>query len=282
MHKNKVSTFKNRISNVLHNLVKHNFNLHSQEHPQEQLQNANISEPLMKKSVADARTLVLKFGTNAITTDNRVDEGKLDQIAAEVKLLKLAKKDVVIVSSGAVACGMELNKLQIRPAEIEELQLLSAEGQPLLMHKYRIAFSKYSLGVLQVLTTHHHFSTYQERENAINGLRLAFAKKNKIPIFNINDFFTKEELMPKFKDHTFTDNDPLAALVTKYLKADALVILSNAGKLGSGGETSKKKAIDTATTSGAIVAICKFEDLHSALIGENIGNIYSPRNIPAW
>jgi len=278
MHKSKVSTLKNRISSVLHKMIKRNVDLHPQEH----LQNSNISEPLMKKSIADAKTIVLKFGTNAITTDNRIDEDKLDQMAAEVKLLKLAKKNVVIVTSGAVACGMEINNLQVRPVEVEELQLLSAEGQPLLMHKYKTAFSKYSLGVLQALATHHHFSTPQERENAINGLRLAFAKGNKIPIFNINDFFTKEELMPKFKDHTFTDNDPLAALVTKYLKADALVILSNAGNLGSGGGTSKKKAIDMATTSGAIVAICKFEDLHSALIGENVGNIYPPRDSPAW
>ena len=228
-----------------------------------------------KTRIRASFTYVLKFGTNAITTNNRVDETKLDRIAALVKKMKDEGKNIVIITSGAIACGMEINKITEKPKDIDELQDLAAEGQILLMERYRKAFSKYNIGVWQILLTHHNFSTQKERTNVISRIERAW-QRGKVPILNTNDPVTKEELLPvngKNQD-TFSDNDPLAAIVTKNLGADCLVIVSDKGRLGSGGRNSKIRAIKIARKNGALVAICRFDNLAALLNGKKCGEIF--------
>ena len=231
-----------------------------------------IEEKIIRKKIADAKTIVLKFGTNSITKNNRVDDKKLREIARIVNELKNLNKNVVIVSSGAVACGMEINNISDRPKDVSELQDLAAEGQPILMEKYRKAFEKYKIGVWQLLLTHHNFSTAMERTNLIVRIKSAF-EKGKIPIVNTNDPVTKEELVPINGEFSFTDNDPLAALVAKFIEADLLLVVSDPGSLGKGGEKSKKKAAKIANSANCIFGICKFEEVNEFLKGKSVGTI---------
>lgn len=234
----------------------------------------NRNEEEFRKKILESKTIVLKFGTSSITTNNRIDEEKIEKIARLVSKL-IDRKNIVIVSSGAVACGMEENNLITRPSDVNELQDLAAEGQPILMEKYRKAFKKYdnNLSVWQILLTHHNFRSEAERMNLIARIKSAF-KKRKIPIINTNDPVTNEELVPK-DGISFTDNDPLSALVAKTIEADLLVIVSNPGNLGTGGKNSKIKAIKIAKSHPSmIVGICKFEELESFLNGEKVGDIY--------
>jgi glutamate 5-kinase len=232
-----------------------------------------IDEDIIRKKIVKAKTIVLKFGTNSITNNNRVDDKKLEEIARIVKEMRNLEKNLVIVSSGAVACGMEVNNIFKRPKDVGELQDLAAEGQPILMEKYRRAFEKYKIGVWQLLLTHHNFSTNMERVNLIARIRSAF-EKGKIPIINTNDPVTKEELVPVNGEFSFTDNDPLAGLVARFIEADLLLIVSNSGNLGSGGWKSKKKAIEIAKKSNCIVGICEFESVGEFLKGKKVGGVF--------
>jgi glutamate 5-kinase len=233
-----------------------------------------INEEILREKVTEAKTIVLKFGTNSITINNRVDDGKIEEIARIVKELRDLEKNVAIVSSGAVACGMEVNNIFERPKDVGELQDLAAEGQPILMEKYRRAFEKYKIGIWQLLLTHHNFSTRMERDNLIIRIRGAF-EKGKIPIINTNDPVTKEELVPINGEFSFTDNDPLAGLVARFIEADLLLIVSDPGKMGKGGEESKRRAIKIAKKyDKCIVGICKFDEIREFLNGKSVGSIF--------
>ena len=209
--------------------------------------------------VKESKTMVIKIGSNSIADDFRLNKKIISLIAKTVSNLMDLGKRVAIVTSGAVVVGMEKNNLKNRPEDTDELQDLAAEGQHTLMTEYEKAFSRYNIGVWQILVTHHNFSTREERENITRRINRAFSK-GKVPIINTNDPATKEELIP-VTQYSFSDNDPLSAIVAKNVKADLLMIFSDKGNLGKGGVESKMKAINIATKGGAAVIISKIEEI---------------------
>ncbi len=118
---------------------------------------------------------------------------------------------------------MESGKLNERPKNILKLQLLSGEGQVILMKNYGELFKKENIRVAQVLLTHHNFDTQKEREAILNIFE-AYLKERIIPIINENDLINKEELED---NKLFPDNDILAALVAREIHANLVIILTD-------------------------------------------------------
>ena len=174
----------------------------------------------MKQSQKKYKRIVIKIGSSLFYNEGRLDllrffEG-LSQLA---ELIKTENKEVVIVSSGAIALGMDLMKLPNRPKQLPLLQAAAAVGQNELMDNYRRYFKRYALNCAQVLLTWDDFGSRQRYLNAKNTL-LALLKLGCIPVVNENDTISTDEIK-------FGDNDRLSALVAKLVEAELLVILSD-------------------------------------------------------
>jgi len=170
--------------------------------------------------------ILIKIGSAITNKNNKFNYELIKEKVKEISALH-KNNEIVLVSSGAVACGMETEKLSERPKETLKLQLLSGEGQAILMKKYKELFEKENIRIAQVLLTHHNFDTQNEKEVIVNIL-CAYLKEKIIPIINENDLINKEELED---NKLFPDNDILAALVAKEIKADLVVILTDVGGL---------------------------------------------------
>lgn len=170
--------------------------------------------------VLEAKRIVIKVGTAVITTENGgFDHARLKGIVNEI--LGIKKRfgyEVVIVSSGAIAIGMEQLRMTERPKQIPELQAAAAVGQSLLVQEYgKNVKSPYRVG--QVLLTQYDITHREHYVNAANTFEKLF-ELGVIPIVNENDTTVVEEIK-------YGDNDELAALVTNLIKADLLVIMSD-------------------------------------------------------
>ena len=174
----------------------------------------------MRTRLSGARRIVIKVGSSLVTNDGAgLDRAAIANWAAQVAALKSAGYELVLVSSGAIAEGMQrLGWLQ-RPHAIHELQAAAATGQMGLVEVYESAFRKHGLHTAQVLLTHEDLSNRTRYLNARSTLRTLLAL-NVIPIINENDTVVTDEIR-------FGDNDTLAALVTNLIEADALVILTD-------------------------------------------------------
>lgn len=173
----------------------------------------------------DVETIVLKFGTAIITSDDQVNHLWIRTKVKEMASLMKKGKKIILVSSGAVAAGMHERGLKKRPANIFELQLLSGIGQPLLFKLYKDLFYHHGFYTAQILLTHHNFQTPRERLNIQKILNQCLSQ-GIVPVINTNDIITNEELMKK-ASIKFSDNDQLAALVAKNLNSDLLLIVTN-------------------------------------------------------
>ncbi len=214
-----------------------------------------------------AETIVMKFGTNSLTTGNhnRLNPETIERIASLAAGLYSQRKKPVIVTSGAVAAGMELNGLGERPSDVSLLQQLSAEGARLLWNMYASAFSAYDIGTIYIPVTWHCFQTIEEKENIRQMFKLA-ASSRKILIFNTNDALTSQELVARVGG--FYDNDPLAVNVSACIGADALVFFTDNGNMGTGGGYSKIRSIEQARKAGIYVAVYGISQLE-AVFGTN-------------
>jgi len=163
--------------------------------------------------------LVVKLGTGVLTDDRKqLDLAQLEQIVAQVAALRVAGKEVVLVTSGAVGAGMGALGYAKRPGQLAELQACAAVGQSRLMATYGQLFAKYDLHVAQVLLTHDDLQHHERHLNARNTL-VTLLQHGVVPIINENDVVSFTELK-------FGDNDKLSALVATLLPADLLVILT--------------------------------------------------------
>jgi len=165
------------------------------------------------------KRIVVKIGSSLFATQaNKLDTGLVNKIAAQISELIKQGKEVVVVSSGAVALGMSILKLNRRPKKLEYLQAAAAIGQHELMHVYKLAFKKYGLNCAQLLLTWDDFrqERYANAKHTLNTL----LKLNSVPIINENDSVATEEIK-------FGDNDRLSALVSILVSADLLIILSD-------------------------------------------------------
>ncbi len=134
-------------------------------------------------------------------------------------MLRRAGRDVVLVSSGAIAEGIKRLGWSARPKAIHELQAAAAVGQMGLVQAYESAFAKFGLHTAQILLTHEDLADRRRYLNARSTLRTLLAL-GVIPIINENDTVTTDEIR-------FGDNDTLGALVTNLIEADVLVLLTD-------------------------------------------------------
>ncbi len=168
-------------------------------------------------------TILLKIGSALISEGHRIRFPWLAQKVWEMAALIEAEHRFIVVSSGAVAAGMELQGLTTRPRDALELQLLSGIGQVRLMTYYKDLFRERGVSVAQVLLTHHNFASPRERDT-ITQIVGAYLERGIVPVVNENDMVDKEEIECRT---TFSDNDILAALVGVNVGVDLAVILTD-------------------------------------------------------
>jgi len=170
--------------------------------------------------IAKAKRIVAKVGSSLVTNDGRgLDREAVAHWAAQIAALRAQGKEVVLVSSGAIAEGMARLGWAKRPTSMHELQAAAAVGQMGLAQAYEVAFAAHKLHTAQILLTHEDLADRQRYLNARSTL-FALLRLGVIPIVNENDTVSTDEI-------AVGDNDTLGALVTNLIEADALVILTD-------------------------------------------------------
>ena len=167
---------------------------------------------------------VVKLGTGILSDSHgRIDRAQVGQLAAQVAELLGRGHEMLVVSSGAVGCGMSLLGLRKRPIEMAELQACAAVGQPRLMRLYDEAFGRAGIRVAQVLLTYPDLDSRSLYGNIKRSVEHLLAHKGVVPVFNENDVVSYDELVGA----RFGDNDQLSAHIAILARAERLIILSN-------------------------------------------------------
>jgi glutamate 5-kinase len=260
-----------------------------------------------REAIRTARSLVVKVGTNALTAPSGVfDAGRLAGLAEAIEARMRAGTDVVIVSSGAIAAGIEPLGLSRRPNDLATKQAAASVGQVALVNSWSAAFSRYRRTVGQVLLSAHDISMRAQHTNAqrtLDRLRALHA----VAIVNENDTVATNEIR-------FGDNDRLSALVAHLVGAEALVLLSDidglydsdprrtkgpvpprfipevagpadldgvvAGRgssVGTGGMVSKVSSALLAADAGVPVLLAAATDAATALTDASTGTVFAAR-----
>jgi glutamate 5-kinase len=168
----------------------------------------------------DARRIVVKVGSSLVTNEGRgLDEAAIGEWCRQMSILVRGGREVIMVSSGAIAEGMKRLGWLARPHAIHELQAAAAVGQMGLAQMYETKLRENGLGSAQVLLTHADLADRERYLNARSTL-LTLIKLGVVPVINENDTVVNDEIK-------FGDNDTLGALVANLVEADALVILTD-------------------------------------------------------
>jgi glutamate 5-kinase len=174
----------------------------------------------MGSTFTTAKRLVVKVGSSLVTNDGKgLDRAALARWAQQIATLRLQGRDVVLVSSGAIAEGIQRLGWKRRPRALHELQAAAAVGQMGLIEVYESCFREHGLVTSQILLTHEDLADRKRYLNARSTLRTLLAL-GVIPIINENDTVAIDEIR-------FGDNDTLGALVTNLIEAEVLVILTD-------------------------------------------------------
>ncbi len=174
----------------------------------------------MKTRLANARRLVVKVGSALVTNNGSgLDLAAIQDWARQIGVLRGQGKEVILVSSGAVACGMQRLGWSRRPKTVHEKQAAAAVGQAGLVEAYEAAFNKHGLHTAQILLTHDDLADRKRYLNARSTLA-TLLELGIVPIINENDTVITDEIK-------FGDNDTLGALVANLIEADALIILTD-------------------------------------------------------
>jgi glutamate 5-kinase len=174
----------------------------------------------MSTALQDARRIVVKVGSSLVTDEGRgLDTQAIDAWCMQLAALVRQGREVIMVSSGAIAEGMKRLGWRARPTEINELQAAAAVGQMGLAQVYESCLRAQGLASAQVLLTHADLSDRERYLNARTTL-LTLLRLGVVPVINENDTVVTDEIK-------FGDNDTLGALVTNLVEADALVILTD-------------------------------------------------------
>ncbi len=180
----------------------------------------------MSKSIADVKRIVVKVGSTLVTNNGAgLDHAAIAMWAEQVSILLKQGCQVLMVSSGAIAEGMQRLEWVSRPHEIHQLQAAAAVGQMGLVQVYESCFAKFGVQTAQVLLTNADLADAERNANAKATLQTLLSL-GVVPIINENDTVVTDEIK-------FGDNDSLAALVVNLITADALVILTDQGGLYS-------------------------------------------------
>lgn len=256
-------------------------------------------------TVALARRIVIKVGSSSITHETgRLDLGRIEKLSREISDLIASGKEIVLVSSGAVAAGLGKLGLKERPKTIPEKQAIAAVGQGVLIHIYGKIFGEYSQPVAQVLLSREDTIARERCLNSRNTF-LTLLGMGVLPIVNENDAVAVDELK-------IGENDTLSAMVASLIDADLLVILSDIAGLyttnpsidpkavivhqvdeiddrveaacggagssrGTGGMFTKVQAAKIATSSGIPMVIADSKEeavLHRIVSGEVLGTLF--------
>lgn len=168
----------------------------------------------------DARRVVVKVGSSLVTNDGQgLDEAAIGEWCRQIAHLAAEKRELIMVSSGAIAEGMKRLGWKTRPQAVHELQAAAAVGQMGLVQMYETKLREHGLRSAQVLLTHSDLSDRERYLNARTTL-LSLLKLGVLPVINENDTVVTDEIK-------FGDNDTLGALVANLVEADALVILTD-------------------------------------------------------
>jgi glutamate 5-kinase len=189
-----------------------------------------------------ARRIVVKVGSSLVTNEGRgIDADAVGNWCRQLAALAGQGREVVMVSSGAIAEGMKRLGWRSRPTELNELQAAAAVGQMGLAQMYETQLSRFGMGSAQVLLTHADLADRERYLNARSTL-LTLLRLQVIPVINENDTVVNDEIK-------FGDNDTLGALVANLVEADALVILTDQRGLYSADprKTPDARFIDTAS-----------------------------------
>jgi glutamate 5-kinase len=173
-----------------------------------------------KSVLGQARRIVVKVGSALVTNDGRgLDLSRIEQFAAQIARLIKDGREVVFVSSGAIAEGVLRLGWEKRPKKISQLQAAAAVGQMGLAQAYETTFARHSIKTAQILLTHADLADRERYLNARETL-LELLHLGVLPIINENDTVVTDEIK-------VGDNDTLGALVTNLIEADVLVILTD-------------------------------------------------------
>ena len=166
------------------------------------------------------RRIVVKIGSNVLTRkDGKLDVTRMSALVDQVAWLRKEGHEVILVSSGAVACGRRELKVSHELDSVEQRQLYSALGQVKLIGLYYDLFREFNIHVGQVLTMKENFEPGEQYSNQ-RACMTVMLENGVLPIVNENDTVSVTELM-------FTDNDELSGLIAQMMKADTLILLSN-------------------------------------------------------
>jgi glutamate 5-kinase len=179
-----------------------------------------MSQPFTSTVLRDARRIVVKVGSSLVTNEGRgLDEAAIGEWCRQMALMAKDGREVIMVSSGAIAEGMKRLGWVTRPLEIHALQAAAAVGQMGLAQMYETKLRENGLGSAQVLLTHADLADRERYLNARSTL-LTLLHHKVLPVINENDTVVNDEIK-------FGDNDTLGALVANLVEADALVILTD-------------------------------------------------------
>lgn len=171
--------------------------------------------------------IVVKVGSNVLTRDDgKLDVTRMSALVDQIAWLKRNDYEVILVSSGAVACGRRELKVDHSLDSVEQRQLYSALGQVKLIGLYYDLFREFHIHVGQVLTMKENFQPGEQYENQRACMKVML-ENGVLPIVNENDTVSVTELM-------FTDNDELSGLIAQMMQADTLILLSNIDGIYSG------------------------------------------------
>lgn len=261
----------------------------------------------IREILKDKKRIVIKIGSSSLThpETGALNLTKLEVLVREISDLHNMGKDVIVVSSGAIAVGRKAAGLGHRPSETKEKQACAAIGQARLMMIYQKLFSEYNQLAAQILMTKRTVMDNLSRFNALNTFQ-ELLKLGAIPIVNENDTVSTYEMQ-------FGDNDTLSAIVAALIDADLLLLLSDIDGLftddpnsnpnaelihvveklddhllkmgkststsdvGTGGMSSKLTAAKLASAAGTDMVIANGEDfrnIHRVIEGQDCGTLF--------
>ncbi|MGB4406869.1 MAG: glutamate 5-kinase [Sphaerochaeta sp.] len=175
----------------------------------------------MKRDLASIHRVVVKVGTNLLSTKDGIDEGYIDRIVEQLVNLQQKGLQVLLVTSGAIGMGARELKLTTSVKQVAMRQACASIGQPLLMSSYRRAFKKHGVICSQILLTRKEMNNRHTYVNLRNSI-FTLLDLGAVPIFNENDTVSTAEI-----GSAFGDNDRMSAMVASKIDADLLIILTD-------------------------------------------------------
>ena len=265
-------------------------------------------EDEIRTHFATARRIVVKIGSSSLASAHAgLDVERLRNVVDVLATRQLHGSEIILVSSGAIAAGLEPCKFTHRPTDVAQQQAAAAVGQGLLMSAYTSAFGAYGVRVAQVLLTKEDLARKKSYANALRTFG-ALTRLQVVPVVNENDTVATKEIR-------FGDNDHLAALVAELVRANALILLTDVDGLytahpkdpesvrldyvprvedldvdvvhpgssgiGSGGMATKLEAARLATAAGIPVGLTRWDQAGQILNGDRVGTVFgaSPKRL---